>query len=102
MELTYLELLEKEELQLMQTLSKNRNSQRNIYVSEWEKKYNIKVGNQVCFVNFNTPIMGILTGFEFDGCKISYPIITKHRKDGLLGSYKIKVYNHSLHTLKKC
>ncbi len=98
---SYLEMLEKEELQLLQTLSVNRESQKKIHIENWEKEHGIKLNERINFISNGKIIEGHITDFEFVGCKVWNPICSKLNRDGSIGKYKQKIYKSEIKTLKK-
>lgn len=99
--MTYLEMLEKEELQLMQTLARNRDSQKTISIEVFENDYKIKVGERISFISSKKIIEGAITGFEFAGCRIVMPICSKRNRDGSVGKYTHRITSEELKTIKK-
>lgn len=100
--MTEIEKLKEEEKQLKSLLEANREKQRNYYVDEFCKKYNVELGKPVQFHNGKEIIFGVLDHFEFSyDNKVNYPMVKPFIGKGKVGKISKRCWFDNLETLKK-
>ncbi len=95
-----IEQLEKQEKELTDLLSENRNKQRELNKITFIQKYGIDVGDTVEWMDGNTPRKGVIGEIEFSGVTPNYYKAILFNADGKLGKRDMRIWSYSIKSLK--
>ena len=95
-----IEKLIKEEKELLQKLSENRDLQCEYYTNLFCEKYKIKIGDTIKFKDGEDFVTGVIDHFEYSGVKPNYPIVLLFNQDGKVGKREKRCWWSALETIE--